>query len=68
MPNTYFKDHLGTSLGSADGVLPIPLVKGMPITIEGYQDEFHVVGWSYHHGHDADEDGLRIILRSMETQ
>jgi hypothetical protein len=59
---TYFLDEEGKSLGSDDGVLPIPLYKGMLITIHGHDGTFGVVDWNYHHGHADEQAGLRIIL------
>ena len=61
---TYFMDEEGKSLGSRDGVLPIPLYKGMLITIHGYDGTFEVVDWNYHLGHPDEKGGLRIILKS----
>lgn len=62
MENTYFRSEGGDQLGSAEGVLPIPLYKGMTITIHGHSGEFAVVDWNYHHGHPDEAAGLRIIL------
>ena len=61
----YFLDEEGNSLGSNDGLLPIPLYKGMLFTIHGHDDKFEVVEWNYHHGHPDEEAGLRIILKSI---
>ena len=60
---TYFLDEEGKSLGSADGVVPIPLYKGMVITIHGHDGTFEVVDWTYHHGHPDEQAGLHIILK-----
>lgn len=60
---TYFFDEEGKRLGSDDGVVPIPLYKGMRITIHGYDDIFEVADWNYHHGHPDEQAGLRIILK-----
>lgn len=63
--NTYFLDRDGKSLGSDDGILPIPLYKGMFITIRGHDGPFEVVDWNYHHGHSDEQAGLRIILKNI---
>ena len=70
MPNlgTYFYDTEGNRLASDNGLLPIPLFKDMRITIHGYDGEFHVVDWSYHHGHPDEEAGLRIVVRHVEER
>ena len=62
--STYFMDEEGKSLSSNDGVLPIPLYKGMLITIHGHDEPFEVVDWNYHIGHSDEKSGLRIILKS----
>jgi len=62
---TYFLDEKGKGLGSADGVVPIPLYKGMEITIHGHDATFEVVDWNYHHGHPDEQAELRIILKMM---
>lgn len=59
---TYFLDENGEELGSAPGILPIPLRKGMVVTIHGQEGSFAVVDWNYHHGHPDERGGLRIIL------
>ena len=60
---TYFKDEYGRSIGSMDGMLQATLFKGMKITIHGYDEAFEVLDWNYHHGHEDEEAGLRIILK-----
>jgi hypothetical protein len=60
--NTYFYDTEGNRLGSAEGILPISLRKGMKITIHGYSDTYEVSNWEYHHGQPDEEAGLKIIL------
>jgi hypothetical protein len=63
---TWFKDENdnGKTIGSQPGILPIPLFKGMKITIHGYSGKvFQVVDWDYHHGHEDEEAGLRIYLK-----
>ena len=59
---TFFLDTAGNRLGSDTILLPIPLYKGMTMTIHGHQGEFRVVDWNYHHGHPDEDAGLRIIL------
>jgi hypothetical protein len=62
--NTTFFDINGEKMGDDFGILPIPLYKGMIITMEGYgRKQFEVVDWNYHHGHPIDNAGLRIILK-----
>jgi len=53
-------------LGSGD-LQPIPLKKGMKLTIHGYNEPFQVVDWSYHHGQKDEERGLKIILKQEPT-
>lgn len=65
MEHTYFRSEDGKSLGSANGILPIPLFKGMTITIHGNTGTFEVVDWNYHLGQPDEDAGLRIILRKM---
>jgi hypothetical protein len=61
---TIFFDTEGNRLGSDLEVIPITLYKGMEMTIHGYPGvTFKVVDWNYHHGHGAEDAGLRIILR-----
>ena len=63
---TYFYRVDGRRLGSDLGIVPIPLYKGMKITIHGSPNTFEVVDWQYHHGHPDEEAGLRIILKDVE--
>lgn len=63
MACTYLKSEDGTSLGTLKDVISIPMYKGMTMTIHGKEGEFTVVDWNYHHGHDDENDGLRVILR-----
>ena len=65
---TYFYDTEGNRLAIEDGILPIPLFKGMKITFSGNLSEFHVVEWSFYHGHRLEEGGLRILLRHAEER
>lgn len=61
---TYFFDENGNQIASDIGIVPLPLFKGMVVTIHGYDGEvFEVVDWNYHHGHDDEDGGLRINLR-----
>jgi len=66
MGRTFFRTEDGKSVGNAEGVLPIPLYKGMTITIHGHIGEYQVVDWNYHHGHPDEDSGLRVILRKRE--
>ena len=59
---TRFVDSEGSKLGSANEIIPIPLYKGMHITIHGHAKSFCVVEWSYHHGHPDEGAGLKILL------
>jgi hypothetical protein len=59
---TYFMDRDGNLLGDYYELLPIPLFKGMKITIHSCDREFEVVDWNFHHGHPDEKAGLRIIL------
>jgi hypothetical protein len=61
MPKMFFYDTKEKMLGS-DYLRPIPLYKGMEITINGDNSKFIVKSWSYHHGHSDVEFGLKIIL------
>ena len=60
---TRFVDAEGNELGSDIGILPIPLFKGMKITIHGQSHSFSVVEWSYHHGHPDEGASLKIVLK-----
>lgn len=62
-PITIFYDTNGERLGSASGLLHIPLYKGMKMTIHGFEVGYYVEDWNYHHGHGDEDAGLRIILR-----
>ena len=59
---TYLYDTNGESLGDVTGLLPITLFKGMAFTIHGYDCQYKVVDWNYHHGPPDEGAGLRIIL------
>lgn len=64
-PGTYFftRDRPEHPFATETHLLPIPLFKGMVITVHGYEGRnFRVVDWSYHHGHDDEMNGLRIFL------
>ncbi len=56
----YFYDKDGKLLGR-DDFLPIPLYKGMLITIEN--EKYVVLDWSYHVEPSDGNSGLRIILQ-----
>lgn len=60
---TSFIDVNGTELANDVGLLPLPLFKGMQVTIHGYPQAFTVVDWNYHTGHPDEGAGLRIILK-----
>lgn len=60
---TSFVDENGNVLGNDVGVIPIPLYKGMQITIHGHQQTFAVVDWSFHLGHQEEGAGLKIVLK-----
>jgi hypothetical protein len=62
---TIFFDADGNRLGSDFGLLPITLYKGMIVTIHGHEGQFEVVGWSYHHGHEDEDAGLRVFLKPV---
>lgn len=66
--NTYFYDMEGQRLGSEEGILPLPLYKGMIVTIHGSPSIYKVVDWQYHHGYSDERAGLRIILRKSEEE
>jgi len=63
--HTYFIDVNGDDLGNDEGILPISLYKGMRITIHGYSENYEVVEWNYHLGHEDEDGGLRIIVQSI---
>ena len=60
---TYFNDREGRRLASLPGIVPIPLTKGMSITIHGFEGTYEVVDWNFHVGHGDEEAGLRIIVK-----
>ncbi len=60
--STYFVNRNGDSLGTAPGLLPIPLRQGMEITIHSHTGTFTVVNWRFHHGHPDENAGLTIIV------
>lgn len=62
---TFFLDEDGNILGNYHGIIPIPLYKGMVITIHGHNAKFEVVDWNYHHGHPDEQAGLHIILKKI---
>ena len=61
--NTYFFDREGRQLASDEGLLSVPLYKGMKFTIHGHDGAFEVVEWEFHHGHADEHPGLRIVLQ-----
>jgi hypothetical protein len=60
--STHFVDLQGRELADSPGILPIPLYKGMQITIHGHPKPFTVLDWSYHHGQPDETPGLKVIL------
>jgi len=60
--STHFVNRNDETLGSAPGLLPIPLREGMQITIESHSQKFTVVEWRFHLGHPTDKSGLTIVL------
>lgn len=58
----WFMDSNGNPLGDWLELLPIPLYKGMIVTMHGSSQVFEVVEWSWHHGQDDEKSGLRIVL------
>lgn len=64
---TYFYDTDKELLGDCPGILPIPLYKGMKISIHSYDYEYEVVDWNFHHGHEDEKSGLRIFLEETSN-
>ena len=60
-----FYDVDGTKLRASEEVMPIPLYKGMKLTIHGYHESYEVVDWNFHFGHPDEDAGLRIILKAV---
>jgi hypothetical protein len=52
-----------TRMGDFPGILPIPLYKGMKVTVHSYSGSFEVVDWDFHLGHPDETAGLRIHLK-----
>jgi len=65
---TYFYDTNKEELGNCPGVLPIPLYKGMKMSIHSYDKEYEVVDWNFHFGHPDEKGGLRIFLKETSTK
>jgi len=65
MNSTFFYNAEGKQLGSTEGLLSIPLYKGMKMTMHGHDTPFEVIEWEYHHGHEHEQAGLRIILKEQ---
>jgi hypothetical protein len=65
---TYFYDTDNNRLGNSSVLLPIPLYKGMHISIHSYKNEYEVVDWHFHFGHPDEETGLRIILKETSAK
>jgi hypothetical protein len=47
---------------ASDELKPIPLYKGMKITIQDHAEDFRVVEWSYRHGQAEEGASLKIIM------
>jgi hypothetical protein len=65
---TYFYDINKKLLGDDTGILPIPLYKGMKMSIHGYNNEYEVVDWNFHLGHPDEKGGLRIFLKETSAK
>ncbi len=65
---TYFYDTNKELLGDSPGLLPIPLSKGMKMSIHSYDKEYEVVDWNFHWGHPDEKSGLRIFLKETSTK
>ena len=44
-----------------------PLRVGMKISIHSRDEEYEVVDWNFHWGHEDEKSGLRIILKETST-
>jgi len=66
--STYFYDTNKEKLGSCSSVLPIPLYKGMKMSIHSHDKEYEVVDWNFHWGHSDEKSGLRIFLKETLTK
>lgn len=65
---TYFCDTNKEILGDCPGILPIPLYKGMKMSIHPHDKEYEVVDWNFHWGHPDEKCGLRIFLKETSTK
>lgn len=63
---TFYYDTEGNPLGSELGLVPIPLYKGMKITISDHEYVYRVVEWNYHLGYKYEEAGLRVIVETTD--
>ena len=61
----YDLDDKNKAIANSEGILPIPLYKGMKITIHGHHEEYQVDRWDFHFGHPDENAGLRIYLRKI---
>ncbi len=59
---TFFVDKNGQALGDSQNLFPIPLYKGMEITIHSHNKPFKVIEWKFHVGHPDESTGLTVIL------
>jgi len=62
--STYFYDTNKKKLGDYEGLLAIPLYRGMKMSIHAYEYEYEVVDWNFHLGHTDEKSGLRIFLKA----
>ena len=64
---TYFYDINKKKLGDHSGILPIPLYKGMKMSLHSYDKEYEVVDWNFHLGQPDEKAGLRIFLKETSA-
>lgn len=64
-PGMFFYDTEGNGLGSDNHLRPIPLYRGMNMTIHGHDGVFEVEDWNYHHGQPDENPGLHITLKKV---
>jgi hypothetical protein len=65
---TYFYNTNKEMLGSCAHILPIPLRIGMKMSIHSFDNEYEVVDWNFHWGHEDEKSGLRIFLKETTTK
>jgi hypothetical protein len=59
----YFVDVNGEKLAQIPMLLPIPLCKGLHITIHSSNKVFSVVEWKFHIDHPDENAGLTIVVQ-----